>query len=156
MHGVAVAGLADLQTVLQAQGKDAPAGSILFHGDFHPGNVIVTADRHCTIDWVNAHVAARAADVARTVMAVRYQALRAEQDAAALDRERATRARILDAYLARYTEAAALSQFALWCTYAAGALLRGEPSSADAPDLQALVDRRYADVAEPALHPLFN
>ena len=35
----------------------------------------------------------RAADVARTVMAVRYQALRADQDEVALRRERAARAR---------------------------------------------------------------
>ena len=42
MHAVAVPGLADLAAVIRAQDPNAevPAGDIVFHGDFHPGNVI--------------------------------------------------------------------------------------------------------------------
>jgi aminoglycoside phosphotransferase (APT) family kinase protein len=156
MHEVSVSGLRDLAVVLNEQGHEVPSGTFVFHGDFHPGNVIVAATRFCTIDWVNAHVAPRAADVARSVMAVRYQALRPDQDAGALERERRTRATILDAYLASYAAAVELDGIASWVTHAARALLRAEPASADAADLHALVDGRYADVAEPVLRRLFN
>ncbi|HZM41523.1 MAG TPA: phosphotransferase [Acidimicrobiales bacterium] len=148
MHAVAVPDLPDLATVIRA-----PAGDIVFHGDFHPGNVIAGPAGEMTIDWVNAHLAPRAADVARTVMAVRYQALRPDQPADALERERAVRARILDSYLAAYlaAEPIAAEELASWLARAASSLHRSEPGSADAADLQALVDRRHDDLVEPVL-----
>jgi aminoglycoside phosphotransferase (APT) family kinase protein len=148
MHEVAVPDLVDLATVIRA-----PAGEIVFHGDFHPGNVIAGPAGEVTIDWVNAHLAPRAADVARTVMAVRYQALRPDQPAEALPRERAVRARILDSYLAPYlaAEPIAADELASWLARAASAQHRSEPGSADAADLQALMNRRHHDLVEPML-----
>ena len=155
MHAVAVPSLPDLATVIRARVGDAavPAGEIVLHGDFHPGNVIAGPGGEMTIDWVNAHLAPRAADVARTVMAVRYQALRPDQPAEALERERAVRARILDRYLAAYlaAEPIATEDLASWLARAASAQHRSEPGSADAADLQALVDRRHDDLVEPVL-----
>jgi aminoglycoside phosphotransferase (APT) family kinase protein len=148
MHAVTVPGLPDLAAV-----TGAPAGEIVFHGDFHPGNVIASPDGPVTIDWVNGHRAPRAADVARTVMAVRYQGLGPDQPAGALERERAVRARILDSYLAAYlaAEPSALDDLASWLARAASSQRRSEPDSADAADLTALVERRHHDLVEPVL-----
>ncbi len=57
LHAATVPGLPDLAAVLRARGVTVPAGDIVFHGDFHPGNVIAGADGPRTIDWVNAHLA---------------------------------------------------------------------------------------------------
>ena len=43
-----------------------PNGSCLCHGDFHPGNVIVTAQGPTVIDWMDATLGNPLADVART------------------------------------------------------------------------------------------
>jgi Ser/Thr protein kinase RdoA (MazF antagonist) len=45
-----------------------PAGDRLCHGDFHPGNVLVGADRVSVIDWANATRGVPEADYARTVL----------------------------------------------------------------------------------------
>jgi streptomycin 6-kinase len=46
-----------------------PAGDRLCHGDFHPGNVLVGADRRVSvIDWANATRGVAEADFARTVL----------------------------------------------------------------------------------------
>src|SRR5262245_25428299 len=128
IHAVAVPDLPDLATV-----TGAPAGDIVFHGDFHPGNVIAGPDGPVTIDWVNGYLAPRAADVARTVMAMRYQGLSPDQPAEALQRERAVRARILDSYLSDYLAAEPLEveDLAGWLARAASSLRRSDPASAD-------------------------
>ena len=151
LHAVAVPNLPDLATMIRA-----PAGEIVFHGDFHPGNVIAGPAGEMTIDWVNAHLAPRAADVARTVMAVRYQGLRPDQPAGALRRERTVRARILDSYLAAYLAAEPIvtEELASWLARAASSQHRSEPGSADAADLEALVSRNHHDLIEPVLERL--
>ncbi len=52
IHAAAVPGLPDLAAVLAKRGRVVPAGDIVFHGDFHPGNVIAGPDGLRTIDWV--------------------------------------------------------------------------------------------------------
>lgn len=52
--------------------KDAllllPDGSSVLHGDFHPGNVLLTQEGPVTIDWADASLGAPAADVARSLL----------------------------------------------------------------------------------------
>ena len=43
-----------------------PGGDVLCHGDFHPGNVLVTPAGPVVIDWTNATRGPAVADVART------------------------------------------------------------------------------------------
>jgi aminoglycoside phosphotransferase (APT) family kinase protein len=156
MHEFRVPALPDLAAAVGERGLALPSGSIVFHGDFHPGNVVVGPDGPRTIDWMNAHLAPRTADVARTVMAVRYQALRGDQPEAALGRERTVRTRILDAYLTAFVGAqpATVDDLAFWLTQAAGSLLQAEPESADAGDLRALAGGRPGEVEEPVLRRL--
>ncbi len=49
-----------------------PDGDHLCHGDYHPGNVLVAADRVAVIDWPNAARGAPEADHARTMLLLRW------------------------------------------------------------------------------------
>jgi Ser/Thr protein kinase RdoA (MazF antagonist) len=85
----APAALPDLRPVLAARIQDAvmpprlrgyvsrlldqlPDGDRLCHGDYHPGNVLITADRVAIIDWANATRGAPQADHARTMLLLRW------------------------------------------------------------------------------------
>jgi aminoglycoside phosphotransferase (APT) family kinase protein len=46
-------------------------GTAICHGDYHPGNVILTADAPAVIDWVTAAAGQPEADVARTLFLLR-------------------------------------------------------------------------------------
>jgi uncharacterized protein (TIGR02172 family) len=48
-----------------------PDGNKVCHGDYHPGNVIITKDGPVVIDWMTARLGSPWADVARTVMIFR-------------------------------------------------------------------------------------
>jgi aminoglycoside phosphotransferase (APT) family kinase protein len=48
-----------------------PDGDRLYHGDFHPGNIMSTAKGPIVIDWTNACVGDPTADVARTDLLLR-------------------------------------------------------------------------------------
>jgi hypothetical protein len=81
--------LPDLRQVLAARIDDAalpqplrafalrvldglPTGDRLCHGDFHPGNVLVAADRVGVVDWANAAGGVPEADHARTLLLLRW------------------------------------------------------------------------------------
>jgi Ser/Thr protein kinase RdoA (MazF antagonist) len=90
VHGVQAPGdLPDLRQVLAARIEDAvlppqlrafalrvldglPTGDRLCHGDFHPGNVLVPANRVSVIDWASAAHGVPEADYARTVLLLRW------------------------------------------------------------------------------------
>ncbi len=61
----------DLAGSQRATAKDRlttlPDSDNVLHGDFHPGNVILTPDGPILIDWIDATRGAPAADVARTL-----------------------------------------------------------------------------------------
>jgi Phosphotransferase enzyme family len=81
--------LPDLRRVLAARIHDAvlpphlrtfatrvldglPDGDRLCHGDYHPGNVLVAADRTAVIDWAGATRGVAEADHARTLLLLRW------------------------------------------------------------------------------------
>jgi Ser/Thr protein kinase RdoA (MazF antagonist) len=51
-----------------------PGGDRLCHGDYHPGNVLVGAERVAVIDWPNATRGVPPADHARTLLLLRWSA----------------------------------------------------------------------------------
>ncbi len=57
----------DRATVLRLL-KTLPTGSQLCHGDFHPGNIMLTEQGEMMIDWVDAALGNPLADLARTTI----------------------------------------------------------------------------------------
>jgi aminoglycoside phosphotransferase (APT) family kinase protein len=51
--------------------RQLPDGSVLLHGDFHPGNVLMGAKGPTAIDWLTAASGPPAADVGRTLLLIR-------------------------------------------------------------------------------------
>jgi Ser/Thr protein kinase RdoA (MazF antagonist) len=45
-----------------------PDGTCICHGDFHPGNILLTSNRAVVIDWIDAFIGNPLADVARTTI----------------------------------------------------------------------------------------
>lgn len=67
-----IASIAEAPDEYRQAAQDAlarlPRGSSLLHGDFHPGNVILTPDGPVVIDWPDASRGHPLSDVARTVV----------------------------------------------------------------------------------------
>lgn len=83
--------------------RGLPDERMVCHGDVHPGNVILCADGPRLIDWFDATAGCPAADLARTVLLLRYARLAAGPQArrAAFD---GLRARFVDVFLQCYRE----------------------------------------------------
>lgn len=120
---------------------DLPDGGAVAHLDLHPGNVIRSPSGPVAIDWVNAHLAAVAADVARSVMTIRYQGLGRLGAAGGVDEERVVRQQVLDGYLDRSHELGGQPDgLDLWLGHSAARLLAAEPSNPDSDQLQQLIN----------------
>ena len=87
-----------------------PDGDRLLHGDFHPANLLRTADGCVVIDWTNGTSGDPAADVARTVPLAGRGTL--PDDTSALVRAIAPPARrlLVSGYLRAYTSVAPLDR----------------------------------------------
>ena len=59
---------ARLQSKLLAALETMPGGDRLCHGDFHPGNILMTAQGETIIDWIDASRGNPLADLARTTI----------------------------------------------------------------------------------------
>jgi aminoglycoside phosphotransferase (APT) family kinase protein len=77
-------------------------GEALCHGDFHPGNVIMTPGGPRIIDWFDATAGNPGADFARTCLLLQYSRLPGTANASARRVMEALRERFLDAYIERY------------------------------------------------------
>ncbi|MED1865228.1 aminoglycoside phosphotransferase family protein [Fictibacillus nanhaiensis] len=53
-----------------------PKDKCLCHGDFHPDNILITKDDAVVIDWCDAASGNRMADLARTILILRYGGLK--------------------------------------------------------------------------------
>jgi len=127
----------DLRSAALRALADLPDGDQLCHGDFHPGNVLMTARGPTVIDWMTATRGNPIADVARTCLLLRAGALRnslAEWIAYGL------REQFASSYLRRYGELRALdhAQIAAWMPVIAAARLN-ENIAAERAQVLALV-----------------
>jgi uncharacterized protein (TIGR02172 family) len=77
-----------------------PNGEGLCHGDFHPGNIVLTTDGAVPIDWNDAALGDPAADVARSLFLLADGAPQEELPPALA----AGRQAFADAYLSRYSQ----------------------------------------------------
>ena len=81
----------------------------LCHGDFHPGNIIMSPDGPMIIDWVDLSQGDPTADVARTLLLLEYSALPLGLTDEAVVQMMAVRRTFGAAYVARYAELAPLN-----------------------------------------------
>lgn len=137
LHALDAGSLPDLADTLVERGvAPMPRGSAPFHGDLHPGNVLVGGGDPVVIDGSNAHRAPAAADVACSILSIGYRGMRAGRPG--LERERRSRRRVVDAYVAAYRSAApqAVDEVPPWFAAIGGLLLAQEPDTADADELR--------------------
>jgi len=101
-----------------------PRGKALYHGDFHPGNVILGAEI-VVIDWVNAFSSHPAFDVARSAVGMRFQGVRDDTP----PRSRVIRDAVTEEYLDRYLAITSVTraEIASCARHCAAALLRRQP-----------------------------
>ena len=131
-------GLPQLADTLSGMGAPGlRAGHAVFHGDFHPGNVMRHRGTWTVIDWSNAHLAPPAADVACSVLAIGFRGLRDDHPDAARHHRR--RLRVADEYLATYRalRPSAVEDLLVWTTVIGRLLLEREPAIAYADELRA-------------------
>jgi tRNA A-37 threonylcarbamoyl transferase component Bud32 len=58
----------ELKEIAMTTLSQLPDGYVICHGDYHPGNIIVTAQSEVILDWVDAACGRWLADIARTLM----------------------------------------------------------------------------------------
>ena len=137
IHDVeAPAGLPRLVDAFADLGIDGlPDGDRIFHGDLHPGNVLADGDGWSVIDWSGAHVGARAADVASSVLTIGYRGLRDGPKAMKIHQHRI---RVADSYLRHYTalRPGSVDDLRRWTTAIGTVLLDREPDTPFADDLR--------------------
>lgn len=109
-----------------------PDGSVLCHGDLHPGNILLSERGPVVIDWENASLGSPVADVARSVLITRGWSCYETNPARRLLVRWVAEA-FVASYLARYEELAPTlrlrSQVACWQgPLAAARLTEGIPS----------------------------
>ena len=56
------------KAILLEQLRNMPDGESLCHGDFHPGNIVVTAERDVIVDWNDCSIGNPLADLARSTI----------------------------------------------------------------------------------------
>ena len=122
-----------------------PDGDRVYHGDFHPGNVVRSERGLVIVDWPNACLAHPAADVARSLILIGYQGLAAATQRARVAARRAFAAAYLQATLS--TGDVDWQAVAACLPLAAAGLLRAEPSNACAADLRRMVQGDTASLA---------
>lgn len=112
-----------------------PDGDRVYHGDFHPGNILHDGAGWSVIDWSDAHRAHPAADVACSILAIGYRGLR---DGPTADDAHRRRARAADHYLDTYAalRPRVLDDLHRWTSAIGTLLLELEPDTAFADDLR--------------------
>jgi aminoglycoside phosphotransferase (APT) family kinase protein len=110
---------------LNLQGRLAgiPGAESMCHGDFHPDNVLMSDDGPVIIDWVDATVGPPAADLARSIVLMRYSEPPPEPAEAEIFCE--MRTAFLSVYLEQYFALRPLPEASVerWMPIVAGARL---------------------------------
>jgi Ser/Thr protein kinase RdoA (MazF antagonist) len=116
---------ADQKEVILDKLAGLPDGDQVCHNDFHPDNILVTDRGLVPIDWVDAARGNPLADIARTVILMRFASLPKHLPRQVADELNRQRHRFLDAYLHTYEVLRPFSPFELqtWSYVVAAARL---------------------------------
>ncbi len=93
-----------------------PEGTSLYHGDYHPGNIIVDSGRYVILDWMLGAASCPCADVARTFMLLKDAGLPSSMPKAVQFIFRSLRNRMAATYLRYYCKLSGRKEeeIALW------------------------------------------
>jgi aminoglycoside phosphotransferase (APT) family kinase protein len=129
---------------LLAHLQKLPDAASLCHGDFHPGNVIVTPTGPAIIDWLDAACGHPLADVARTSLLLQH----ADAPPGAGRGLEALRARLHAVYLAHYCEIAGVAPADVdaWRLPVAVARLTVARGPLEREALSTLIQTRFTDL----------
>ena len=94
--------------------RGLPDGSAFCHGDFHPGNVMMSAGGPRVIDWLTASGGPPAADVGRTLFLLRDSRVPSEVPLLRRLRIALLRRRFVAGYLAAYRRARPIDMREVW------------------------------------------
>ncbi|WP_157276816.1 phosphotransferase family protein [Paenibacillus sp. Soil766] len=78
ISGIRHVGFEPLREVIESRLSELPGGDHLCHGDFHPGNVLLSQRGPVVIDWMTAVCGPAQADAARTIIILHHAVLPAE------------------------------------------------------------------------------
>jgi len=130
------------RSVILSALKTLPHGHSLCHGDFHPGNVLLTSRGPTIIDWFDASIGDPAGDVARTCLVIQYAKAPDALDAQGQGATETLRSTFTAAYLDHYRRLCALSpeQLKAWMLPVASARLTDPISPHQRAALLRLID----------------
>lgn len=131
-----------------------PRGQAICHGDFHPLNVIIAADRLWIVDWSKATRGHPDADIARTVMLLRLTNVPRDAAPAVRDAAEQMRATFLSDYVAAYAARRPVTMLdaMAWMLPVAVARLAREISDNEREQLLALA----SELADEGASPIFS
>jgi thiamine kinase len=113
----------ELKLSLQNSLAAMSGGGSMCHGDFHPGNVLLSRNGPMIVDWVDGTVGPPVADVARTVLLVHFSP--DSQNVNGAEAHREMKKRFLRAYQTQYLKLRTFAgeDFQRWMCIMAGARL---------------------------------
>jgi aminoglycoside phosphotransferase (APT) family kinase protein len=125
-----------------------PGGEAFCHGDFHPGNVILTPSGPVVLDWYNATCGNPVADLARTALLFAHAPLPESANMQTMHAVDAVRATFFKAYFRHYTTLRLVTDYDLdaWRLPVAAARLSDPLTSPEHQALFALVTELAAKV----------
>ncbi|RTE03095.1 aminoglycoside phosphotransferase family protein [Paenibacillus whitsoniae] len=104
ISGIRHVGFEPLREVIESCLSELPGGDHLCHGDFHPGNVLLSQGGPVIIDWMTAVCGPAQADAARTILILRHAVLPAELPEVAIQTFAQLRTILLQTYEDTYLE----------------------------------------------------
>jgi Ser/Thr protein kinase RdoA (MazF antagonist) len=123
-----------------------PDGEAFCHGDFHPGNVLLTPNGPVILDWYNATCGNPVADLARTAVLFAYAPLPGSLSLQAMHTIDAVRASFFETYFRHYTALRPVTGYELdaWRLPVAAARLSDPLTSPEHQALLALITQLIA------------
>lgn len=104
ISGIRHAGFEPLREAIVSLLSELPEGDHLCHGDFHPGNVLLSQRGPVVIDWMSAVCGPAQADAARTIMILRHAVLPVELPEVVIQAFAQLRTLLLQTYEDTYLE----------------------------------------------------
>ena len=136
---------AETKTAIFADLDRLQADSTLCHGDFHPENILITAEEPVIIDWVDVTQGSPLVDIARTTLILRVSELPPSANERRRQKVAEVRHLFYEAYLEHYTQIQSISREAIarWELPVAAARLSEEISEHEKTELLKIIKASF-------------